>query len=74
MCGEGGCRVQHSQTPEHLDGVDDAHVGVVEIVEGTQGERGQGPYQTDTYVGNSCVSVEQSWSNIVHNNGLNTPV
>ena len=34
------------EPPEHLDGVDDAHVGVVEVVQRTQGEGRQRPNQT----------------------------
>ena len=36
-----------SQLPEHLDGVDEAHVGIVEVVESAQGKGGQGPDQTE---------------------------
>ena len=32
-----------SQPPEHLDGVDDANVGVVEVIKRPKGEGRQGP-------------------------------
>jgi len=62
------------EPPEHLDGVDDAHVGVVEVVQRTQGEGRQRPNQTDTNVWYDRATVEQGRPNVINNDGLYAPV
>jgi len=62
------------QPPQHLDGVNDPHVGVAEVVEGAQGEGRQRPHQTNSDVGNDCTAVEKGRSDVVHYDCLHAPV
>ena len=59
------------QFPQHLDGVDQADVCVVEVVEGSQGECGQDPNQGLRDIRNQRVASEQDWANVIHHDGLN---
>ena len=57
--------------PEHLDGVDDADVGVVEVEEPPEGDGGEGPDEGDADVGDDGAAAEQLRPDVVDDDGLN---
>ena len=48
----GFLQLLYLQLPQHLDGVDDADVGVVEVVQSAEGEGRHDPDESLTQVGN----------------------
>ena len=63
-----------SHLPQHLDGVDNSDVGVVEVVEGAKGEGREGPDQGLGQVGDDGRASEEGGPDIVDHDGLNAPV
>ena len=63
-----------SHLPQHLDGVDNSNVGVVEVVEGAKGEGREGPDQGLGQVGDDGRASEERGPDVVDHDGLNAPV
>ena len=56
--------------PQHLDGVDESNVGVVEVVEGSEGEGREEPNAGLRDSGDESLAVEEAWPDIVDHDGL----
>jgi len=65
---------QKLQSPQHFNGVDNADIGVVEIIERPKREGRQSPNQTDCDIWNDCAAVEKGGSDIIHHNCLDSPM
>ena len=63
-----------SHLPQHLDGVDNSNVGVVEVVEGAKGEGREGPDQGLGQIGDDSRPSEERGPDVVDHDGLNAPV
>jgi len=67
--GEGGCSLQ---LPEHGNGVDEAHVVVVEVGEARERGDGEGVHPRDAQDGDHL--AEQALADVVMHDGLHTPM
>ena len=56
--------------PQELDGVDQADVGVVEVVEAAESHAGEKPDQKLSRPRNEGPAAEQAWPDVVDDDGL----
>ena len=59
-----------SEAPQHLDGVDQPHVRVVEVVESAEGEDAERPDEGLGDVGDDGAAAEQAGPDVVDHDGL----
>ena len=63
-------QIRHLELPQHLDGVDQTDICVVEVVKSTKGEGRQDPDTGLGNVGDQGLEVEQAGSDVVDDNSF----